>query len=157
MRDLFLVKALKKISREITEQISFPNQGGCAVIAAIVGREVAKYTEVYAIVVPAWFTENSSINEVRQKNDVRNFTRPSDWHNVNVHFHHVRLKIKIGERWVVFDSNGIFEYNPIEYVDGWLTMDEVLTIASKSEGWNEMFGRWQIPKIGRIVHKAFCY
>lgn len=152
MKKKALLEILKRVSEEITSKVISPNGGGCAVIAAIVGQELAKHTQVQ-VVVQDYFT---TANLARVKKYLGDVT-PS---NVNhwddaVSFNHVLLKVKVGRKWRIFDSDGLIPYVPKLYCRGTLTIPEVVELAVL-KNWNPRFDRRQVPKIVRIVHNAFC-
>jgi len=144
---------LNNISDRITKEIDSPNRGGCAVIAAIVGSELQQYTDV-EVLVQDWYYGTSSVYKAKRDHDTSSFNTAFDWNEVGVDFGHVLLKVKIDGEWKVFDSDGLVEFQPEDYGEGF-TLDETIQVASSPRGWNTCFPRRQIPSIFDIVCNAF--
>jgi len=152
MKKKALVEILKRISKEITDQIVYPNNGGCAVIAALVGQELAKHTQVQVVVQDYWSKKN--LTRIRKSLGNNNHLTKDDWSDAGISFNHVLLKVKLGRKWRVFDSDGVVPYRSNMFVRGHMSVDEAIELAA-SKDWNWRFDRRQIPAIGRIVHNAF--
>jgi len=147
---------LSNISVQINELIRNPNHGGCAVIAAVIGSELSNHTNVEVLVQDSsWSSDGQNINMIKSNVDTSNFKKSSDWHEHGLYFSHVLLKVMIGGKWMVYDSDGLIEYNSKDYCEGSLTIKEVEAIAVPDSGWNHMFNRAQIPSIINLVCKAF--
>jgi len=143
-----------EVSSELSKNFKFLNQGGCAVVAAIVGKQLSELIDVEVLVEPGW-DDYGSIREIQQVEDTSEFQDTSDWNNRGVSFRHVVLKVKIEGEWIIFDSDGIQDYYPGEYFDGSLTISEVETIAFRPIGWNKAFDRDQIPEMQQAVAGVF--
>jgi hypothetical protein len=63
---------LDVISHKISNDIEYPNNGGCAVIAAIIGSELSEFTDVEAVVSNSWY-EKVNINDIKNNHDTSNF------------------------------------------------------------------------------------
>ena len=152
MNDITAV--LNHIKEEITSNISRPNLGGCAVIAALVGLQLRKHTEV-EVLIENWHGAYDIVN-IKSNHNTKEFNDAGDWHNAGLYFPHVRLKFQLNGKMYAFDSDdGITEYNPKAFCNGSLTVDECKVIAGKDIGWNGMFDRSQIIDVARIVRRAF--
>jgi len=151
MNYLNLVKALERVAHQISKKIEYPNYGGCAVIAAVVGKAVSHHTQVQVLVQNS--CERADIRQVR--NTISDPFDKLSWEIGGVDFRHVLLKIKIDGAWKVFDSDGFTSYKSTDYNLGTMTVEEAAAVAAE-DSWNWMFDRDQIPMIEEIVEKAFA-
>jgi len=150
-----LISVLSDIGRKINKFIDSPNFGGCAVIAAAVGQELQKYTEVEIIVRDGWHGNSADLNEIRNNLAPEMKTHVFNWNEMGVVFGHVLVKFKHGDTWKVFDSDNIVDFNEHDYCSGHITVEEAQAIASCEEGWNPTFRRHQIPRIRTIARMGF--
>lgn len=145
---------LHQVQREITFNVHRPNWGGCAVVAALVGKRLQEFTKVEVVVESG---NRVDFDEIRTNNNTEDFETADDWtSNSRLLFNHIRLKFLHNGKWKTFDSDaGITDYYANSFCSGSMTVEETKTIAGKDIGWNYAFNRRQIPKMARIVRDAF--
>lgn len=152
-------EVLTKISEELTEKIKYPNDGGCCVIASVVGKHLSKHVPVALRIIDY---KDTSLNDI-----VKN--TPKDAHaervmdhfcSNNVIFNHVVIQAKLEGKNVYWDSNGttnslVNKKNSYTKVRKGTIPLEIGSKLAESTNWNEEFNRKQIPKIEKIVAKHF--
>lgn len=145
---------LRQIRNEISSNVSRPNWGGCAVVAALVGKRLQQFTSVEVVIESG---NRIDINDIRTNNNTEEFNNANDWtNNSRLLFNHIRLKFLHNGKWKTFDSHdGVTDFHEYNFCEGSMTVEETKTIAGQDIGWNHMFNRRQIPKMARIIRDAF--
>lgn len=137
-------------------QLRFPliNQGGCCVYAALVGRELQRMEiPVRGFVGMLWDFEKSHVDKARRR--VSNPGNLIEWINNGVHFHHVGLEIIYDYDDYHVDTDRVQHaggrFGDYTVIPGRLTLQEVRSLASATEGWSENFNRKDIPKVKKLI------
>ncbi len=159
-----LKKQLRILANELTEKCDNINYGGCAVMAAIVGKELDSMGVMVDIVTRSHRRQYSPFNARKKLSTNSNNTVP-DWEYHGVSFGHVAVRFRLGKRLWTWDSDGLSlggttygarRYCEARYPFGHgMTVSECKTVAGTKEGWNESFDRSNILALRRIVKKNF--
>src|SRR5690606_16191707 len=143
-----LKKFLENLSEELSSRFYFINSGGCGAMACIVYRKLEKILPV-ELVIKDW--GSYTIEDLRTR-----ITNPKpeyeDWNRHGLYFGHVFLLITLGDTQYGWDSDELFEYDPMrqDYKRGF-KIDDLERISFRQVGWNSTFDRKQIPKIKKYV------
>jgi hypothetical protein len=151
---------LQILAKELTEECSNINQGGCAVMAAIIGKELQSLGVQLDIVTPAHRRRYSPFN-ARKKLSQNNDNSVSDWEYEGVSFGHLAVRFSLGKRLWTWDSGGL-KLGGTTYGDHrcWIakypfghgmTVAECKIIAGTKEEWNKSFDRNKILPLRRII------
>lgn len=135
--------------------VSYPNQGGCGVIAAIVGRELAALgLNVRTRTTSVW--HRRPVDEARQRLRARTVM---GWRRAGTSCGHLVLEFELDGvvHWYC-TQDGLREphrdrkFSPLM---GAFTLDETEHLARYPRGWNRDFDRGQVPLIRDMARKIF--
>jgi hypothetical protein len=155
-----VLEILENISNDINSQINYPNNGGCCVIASLVGEQLELLGVETEIV-----TNNSYKLTPRQVfalvGPKTRFTNPFEENGVD--FNHVGVRFKLGRKIYTFDSDGVYgarvfsqKQDKIKYRFGQgLPVFAAKSLASQRQNWNFKFNRRQIPLLRKIIKRNF--
>ena len=155
-----LIANLNSLGMDVNAKYRSINYGGCAVYAAIVGKELqALGVEVKVLVGGGW-SSNPAVSVDEARKNVKKIGRKTDWHENNISFGHVGLEFFWKRRKYHYDSNGA--HKPQKTLDGStihkgrMTLEECTAIAAEPQGWNTSFNRRQIPALRRMIKAHFA-
>ena len=153
-----LNRILRKLGRHVQEDITggYLNYGGCAVYAALVGRELQRLGVPVGVVVNGYGGAN--LDEVRLK--VTDVGDKGQWNDNGVYFNHVGLEYAINGHAYHCDSEYLSRARHHPQLNrlypGRLAVDEAEALADDPIGWNRCFDRRLIPEIKEAVEEAFA-
>lgn len=151
-----IVEKLRKMGDEIQTAIPWINHGGCCVYAAAVCNALSElgYT-AWGVVLDC--DSEGDMNQIKQKH---NPLSPRDWNDHGVKFMHVvtQFEENDGTIWTHDSTKTVsderaFESMWSEVRPGYLTIPDLVELASHNKGWNSMFDRGKIPLLLRLVTK----
>lgn len=169
--DIDLHATVRQAQRRLARFNNLSN-GGCAVVAVLLGKQLAKYTEVRCVIGDnTWMVERvpgdrvnlrESASELLTGNDA-NAMSTNDWHDYDVHFGHVMVEFKMDNKWYHCDDKHLYARRGLRMVpfgfdlyEGYLELQEIAPVANKSIGWNKAFNRNQIGDIAAEIKQAFA-
>lgn len=129
------------------------NSGGCCVYAAEVATIFGKFPMVSDIrglvYCSPGYDVDADIDVVRP--NISNHTSV-EWARNGIAFNHIVLGLRVGGREYHYDANGLYPPDGSisvkrEMLKGGLRVDELVQLASVSDGWNDEFDRDNIPAI----------
>jgi hypothetical protein len=156
-----LIKTLTALGKELDREIHNINYGGCCVVAAHVAYQLKYRLGIDAVVRTghSWQDDNlESVDEARNRVEDPSNASAVDWNEAGIGFGHVLVEFSHKNQLRHFDTYGVFLANG-ETQQGYtlhpgkMTVEEALAIASRPEGWNDMFNRKHIPAILNIITK----
>ena len=149
----FPIDDISKIAESLGDTFRHVNSGGCGVVAAMLAKELRKYTSVDVVVCNNYGAR--SITDLRKA-----CSNIEEWYSSGFSVTHMWVEFEfLGER-LAIDSTGI---HPAAYLyDDWGdTLDGALTEKETDEllaadHWNPMFDRKQIPDMEQYVSDNFA-
>jgi hypothetical protein len=153
-----LKKRLAVLAEAISDNIEYPNSGGCGVIAAKVGSALQKLGVDCEVVTPTYRAESVPM-QVRFR--VQQIGSCKDWDRNGLNRNHLAVRVKHKKSTFCWDSDGLTKKDkfgtggypaPSKFGEG-LTVEECKKISSRQKGWNSTFCRSQIPQITKLVNK----
>lgn len=146
---------LTKFAKSVKRKYPDINRGGCGVFAALIAKRLQQFYPVQIVV----FGEegDSSIDVIRSKVSTN---LPKVWQSAGINFNHLVIEFidDNGDKWH-YDATGIHAPDGSIWEDrqipGYVTVDEVIELASVQEGWNYTFNRKMIPELDNIVQDFF--
>lgn len=156
-----IINKLKAISSKANATVPNINYGGCAVMAAIVGRELEKLGIEVEGIVP-----DSNPNQARGQVKKPHKYDANWWEDNGVSFEHVALRFKLDNKVYTYDTDKLHKGRirfgkRLEYKAGCkfgegFKIVELKKIASTGDGfWNSDFNRKNIGKLRKIVKHYF--
>ncbi len=150
-----MLKELRQLGEKITDRFPNINQGGCCVLAVLIGRQLDKHVPV-RIRACNWGAKKHNVDEIR-KNVQPNTA--SEWEKNGVTLYHVIVEFDYKGKTYHYDSTKLSEaedkFYRIPVYPGHFTIEEAESFADDQYGWNHMFDRSDIPKIKRMINKFF--
>ncbi len=152
----FPFKKIDTLLSDVKDKVPLINNGGCAVIAALLANYLTPVVDDIKVVSCGWSSMNSGdIDEVRS--NIRN-NSVLEWNMQGIDFTHVWVEFKWKNRWYAVDACGIVSRSRMyktwgKPYSGSFTIDEINELANQSHGWNPMFDRQNIPFI-EVAMKA---
>ncbi len=154
-----ILQILQKMGQEMNSVTATVNWGGCAIVAAMVGREMQKLWFEVDIVTPVYGEGNyKNGSEVAKKIENRNSAW--EWSEKGLSRAHLALRFRLGRKLYTWDTDvltrngsefGRGEY-PCRYPFGnGLTVKDTEAMCVPQEGWNRYFDRAHVPAL-----KAIC-
>lgn len=164
-----LMRRLRRLQRAITEHVAWPNHGGCAVIAGIVGEHLRDLGFDVEIVTPV---NKGALFETKPAAEVRNNLPAkwswNHWDENGLSRAHLAVRFRSGGRCYTWDSETLLRkagwFGRASTWTGWpgkyqtsakfgdgMTVDECNKLASTGKGWNTTFDRKQIPTIRTLA------
>lgn len=149
-----ILKFLKDLGKELENNFTCLNYGGCCVVAGYVALHLRHYCPDLKIRVNGdWGTPND-YNSFKQS--LNNTLDPDEWRDNGAVFPHVLIQFKYKNRNYLIDSEGVYKTKEWPgLVKGWLSVNEAIALGSTPRGWNTDFDRDQIPAIRRTITKMF--
>jgi hypothetical protein len=156
-----LFNKLRTISNKANEKVNNINYGGCAVMAALVGKELEKLGIEVEGIVP-----HGNPTKARSNVEKPHVADAFEWENNGINFNHVALRFKVGSRVYTYDTDKLsrgssrFGENlryktSCKFGEGF-KVRELQKIANTGDGyWNQDFNRKDIPKLRKIVKEVF--
>lgn len=143
------------------------NQGGCAVYAALVGRELERLgVPVLGIVCETFADTTVAFASLRVKD--RTSTRA--WNRAGIHFDHVGLEFECSDGRYVYDSDTLRKapaktLSGMPISPGYLSVADVEALAGinrrtetrRNAAWNSAFSRKDIPALRDLVAEYFVW
>jgi hypothetical protein len=131
------------------------NDGGCGVVASILGSQLSKFVPV-RIIVASWGV-TKDLNEVRK---TITCNRVREWNKNDIHFGHVLVEFDHEEITYHLDTlNGVVMKTEkamgMKIIPGYLTIEEITELTEDKPGWNSHFDRSQIPAIKTRIEEFF--
>jgi hypothetical protein len=152
-----LAKRLKRLQKAINKNVKHPNYGGCGVIAAIVGQQIADLGFEVEVVTPVYYP-NAAPAAVREW--VNNKNRAMEWQNAGLSRTHLAIRFKSNGRCYTWCTDGGLLRSACQFgaVSKWagkgkraysttkrfgdgLTVAECWGMCRTADGWNKMFDR----------------
>lgn len=154
---MHLKDVLKSVGETAKSISPYLDNGGCGVFAAAVAKELWKLGIPFNIVSAApTSVTTTALDTVRS---LCNSNVKSQWSDNGATFWHVGLQVYIDGEWFSFDSTGLQsnteKLGALDVKSGYWTLDEMMAFADEEEGWNSCFDRREIPRIERMIEKAF--
>lgn len=160
-----LLRRLNRLSRDITENVEFPNHGGCGFIAAAVARILERAEIPVDIIVQCW-DPRASPAEIRDKMVREGYNREKcvDWDSNGLWRSHLAVRFESNGQVYHWDSEGILRSNkgfskgcghptPNYPLGTGLTAHEVDDMNLDKARWNSTFNRKQVPKIHELAQR----
>lgn len=151
---MILKRKLNALGGIITDLYPYINNGGCCVYASLVAQELVKRNIDCSGIVTDWYDGGKEcIDKIRPYIKVNTL---EEWNDNGIALNHVGLEFSIGERKYHYDTEGVsvankrtFRGNPL--YNGRLSVNEMVQLASKRQGWNTHFRRMDIPAIRKFI------
>lgn len=153
---MICAKDLDYLAEVVSDNISNINYGGCCVFAALIAKHLQHFFDVRIIV----FSHEVDITIDEARSHIQN-NIPEEWNLNGIYFGHVVIEyVDRKGNFNQYDSEGItksdrFGYSGLDRVEGYLTIDETISLANEADGWNDCFNREQIPKMKEIIDNFF--
>lgn len=160
-----LLFSLRKLGKTINANIEYPNYGGCAVIAGMVGLELERLGLTVDVVTPfsvdGW---NIGLPACKIRDRVNNRNNARDWNNNGLSTRHFAVRFRYNKRVYTWDSESLIRgagyFGDVLYETGsklgeGLTPTEAAAMAGDYDGWNPSFDRNQIVGIRQFVNECF--
>lgn len=156
-----LIEKLKAVSYKANSQVDNINNGGCAVMAALVGKELEKLGVEVEGIAP-W----SNPSKARVNSGKSHKAHPMWWECNGVCFEHVALRFKFEGKMYTYDTDKLhkgrsrfgsyLQYSAgCKFGEGFNTK-ELKKLARCDDGyWNVAFNRKDIAKLRKIVKEEF--
>jgi hypothetical protein len=152
-----LVKELKLLAREVSNEIPNINYGGCAVFAGLVGKRLSKYYDIKIIV----YSNNGDGKDLDIVKSLikKNITR--EWNRNGIDFGHLVIEYTDRKgKTRQYDSCGTYPADGSicltqDRVAGFLSVDECIELAADTKGWNNQFSRKYISKMEKLINDFF--
>lgn len=159
MKDV--VKMLNDLAWKADTKIDYLNWGGCGVFAALVGRKLQDAGIPVGVVCGSWRHNGDKADVERARSNVAEKWDAEEWNANGVYFGHVGLEVEIDGKLYHYDSKqGVKpagkEIDGLPIAKGRVTIEEMELLAGESLNWNSDFNRKQIPKLTKLVEKAFA-
>ena len=153
-----LIGQLNSLGIDVNCKFHYINHGGCAVYAAIVGKELRDMGVNTKVLIAAnMWGPRTTVDEARKH--VKSVKKKEHWRANGIFFGHVGLEFWWERRKYHYDSNGC--HKPEKTLDncqiykGRMTVDECIALARERSGWNESFNRRHIPVLRKMVARHF--
>jgi hypothetical protein len=139
------------------KNFQFINSGGCGVVAAHVAKRLQHIVPTRIVV----FNRASiDIDKIRSK--LTNTNSSLEWSYHGMAWGHVMVEFDYDGMTYLFDSHNIYPTTQTIHFggmmltkSGYVTIDEIVAIASRPTTWNWMFSRSQIPAMKKRIHRFF--
>lgn len=153
---MYLFDQLRNLGLAVKDEFPMINRGGCCVYAALVGEALArKDMAVQGIVCMGYVAAGLDIDKVRPL--VKDVGSMGEWCANGIYFNHVGLEFMYDYDDYHYDTDNLQHadafFAEMKVVPGRLSLQEMIWLAAKREGWNSCFRRTDIPKIKRMVKK----
>lgn len=161
-----LKAVLLSIQHDVAVKIPELNNGGCAVFASIVLKELQKRNIKSEAITSTRKVKTPPTKMVEKVKSSKNGEkRCKVWDNAGLDRQHVAIRFKSGGLTYTYDSEaltlggkwyGFRNSFKCSYSFGQgLTYKQVAAIARDSTSWNKMFDRKHIPELRAIIRKNF--
>jgi hypothetical protein len=156
-----ILSQLKKLGKRINSDFSNINDGGCAVFAAAVIKELEeKGISAYARVCSPICEKNygKSVTYARENSRPRSLKHGRDWNDMGVRFHHVVVEFTINGIHYFYDSDNLRRNSPrftgYHVRKGQISPKEIQQIAHDGTvRWNDCFDRKHVPEVQKTVEE----
>ncbi len=140
------------------QSLHYINGGGCGVVAAHISKRLQRVVPTRVVI----YNRDKSINIDNIRSRLTNTMSPFEWDSNGMRWDHVMVEFDYNGNTYLFDSTGIFPASDTIYAgnqqltkSGYITIDEMVSIASRPYSWNWMFDRSQIPVMKQRIQRFF--
>lgn len=158
-----LVRRLNAFGRHVEDTFPRINHGGCAVFAVAVAEHLRqKYPTSIAVGAAYYWTTPENIPSIDAARPKIVSDSMVDWNNNGVHFNHVIVEFKHGNKTYHFDTAGCIKAADMtktgnyRLAKGRMTVVEAAWVAAEENGWNKSFDRAFIPQLLEMVDNFFA-
>ena len=158
-----LLTYLRRLAKQLNDNIVLPNRGGCCVISAEIAEHLERIVPVRIRVSNDWVDEDDDCNLNEMVDYLGCTVGDHDaWNDNDIAFGHVIVEFDYNGRTYHMDTSGVKLAKKRDPSFGWLMYDGHLplhaakALAAQQGNWNKKFNRAQIPRVKKIVEESFA-